>query len=431
MNKQFNLKIGKTKMHIEIPSEHFLHEINGNDYPALPDLEKAIIDALEHPIDSKPLKEIVQAGQKILIVVSDITRVWLKPAKFLPTLVNSLNSYGIADDHIEIIIAQGSHRAHTPEEDIMVCGEEIVKRIKINQHDSQNLAAHKYLGETKHGTPVYINNKAFEVDHVILTGGIIYHLMAGFGGGRKSIMPGISHDKTIQGNHCICLHPETGKGTNPLCQSGKVAGNPMNEDMHEIVEMVKPSFLLNFVYNPQGEFARVVAGHYYNAWLDGCHTVEEILGVEIEHKADLVIATAGGFPKDINLYQGCKTIDNAIYACKDQGTIIFLLDCPDIYEPKVFTDWLHYDDLMEMEADVRKNFSIPAFIAYKTKLIATQFNCIAVTTIPENYPVFEKVGFKPVATLEEAYALAQKSLPKDFKVTVMTNGANTLPIIKK
>lgn len=429
--KNFNLKIGKTKMSIDIPASQLLHEIHGNDYPALSDLPKAIIEALENPIDSKPLRDIVTPGQKVMLVVSDITRVWLKPSQFLPTIVNCLNEYGIQDENICIMIALGSHRAHTPEEDLLVCGEEIVKRIKIYQHDSQNMDIHKYIGKSSRGTEVYISKKAFEVDHLILTGGIIYHLMAGFGGGRKSLMPGISHDKTIQGNHCLCLSPEVGQGTNPLCQSGKLAGNPMYEDMYEICDMVSPSFLVNFVYTAQGEFARVVAGHWHKAWLDGCQTVEQILGVNIEQKADLVIASAGGFPKDINLYQGCKTIDNATAACKDKGTIIFLLDCPDIYEPKVFTDWFRYDDLLEFENAVRANFSIPAFIAYKTKQTAVLYNCIVVTTIPENFAVFEKVGFKAVTSLDEAYELAKQSLPNNFSVTVMTNGANTLPIIKK
>ena len=431
MIKNFNLKIGKTEMTLDIPTTQILHEIHGNDYPALENLEQSIIDAMNNPIASKPLKEIVQAGQKVLLIVSDITRVWLKPAKFLPPIVNYLNECGIPDANINIIIAQGSHRAHTPEEDLLVCGEEIVKRIKIHQHDAYNMDIHKYVGKTTRGTEIYVNNKAFESDHVILTGGIIYHLMAGFGGGRKSLMPGICHDKTIQGNHCLCLHPEIGKGTNPLCQSGKLEGNPMYEDMYEICDMVSPSFLINFVYTAEGDFARVVAGHWHHAWVDGCKTVEDILGIEIEQKADLVIASAGGFPKDINLYQGCKTIDNATAACKDNGTIIFLLDCPDIYEPKVFTDWFRYDDLLEFENAVRENFSIPAFIAYKTKQTAVQYNCIAVTTIPDNFKVFERVGFKPVATLEEAYKLAQKTLPHNFSVTIMTHGANTLPIIKK
>lgn len=430
MEKKFDLKIGKGKMSLSIPEEKLMHDIVGNEYPAIENLEAAIIQALENPIASQPLKDIVKPGEKIVLVVSDITRVWLKMSQFLPTIVNQLNAYGIADADISILISQGSHRAHTPAEDILVCGQEIVDRIKVYQHNSKDENNLKYLGDTSRGTPVYINKMACAADHVILTGGIVYHLMAGFGGGRKSVMPGISGDKTIQANHCHALSPVAGQGANPLCESGKLSGNPLNEDMVEAAAKLNPSFAINFAYNSSGEFAQVVAGHWHKAWLKGCETVAQVFGVDIGKKADLVIATAGGFPKDINLYQGCKTVDNAIFACKDKGTIIFMLDCPDIHEPKEFTEWLRYDDLLEFENAVRNDFSIPAFIAFKTKQTGALFNCIAVTTIPENYPVFEKVGFQPVATLEEAYALAKKSLPADFTVTVMSQGANTLPIVK-
>lgn len=430
MEKKFDLKIGKGKMSVSIPEEKLIHDIVGNEYPAIENLEAAVIAAMENPIASKPLKEIVKPGEKIVLVVSDITRVWLKMSKFLPTVVNQLNAYGIPDADISILIAQGSHRAHTHEEDVLVCGQEIVDRIKIYQHDCKDEANLNYLGDTSRGTPVYINKMACEADHVIITGGIVFHLMAGFGGGRKSVMPGISGDKTIQTNHCLALSPTQGAGANPLCESNKLSGNPLNEDMVEAAAKLNPSFAINFVYNSSGDFAQVVAGHWHESWLKGCETVSKVFGVDIQEKADLVIATAGGFPKDINLYQGCKTIDNAVFACKENGTIIFMLDCPDINEPKEFTEWLRYDDILEFEDAVRNDFSIPAFIAFKTKLNGSMFNCIAVTTIESNYPVFEKVGFKPVATLEEAYALAKQSLPENFTVTIMSQGANTLPIIK-
>lgn len=430
MEKKFDLKIGKGKMSISIPEEKLVHNIVGNEYPAIKDLEAAVIEAMENPIDSKPLKEIVKPGQKIVLVVSDVTRVWLKMSQFLPTIVNQLNAYGIPDENISILIAQGSHRAHTPAEDLLVCGQEIVNRIKIYQHDCKDESQLTYLGDTSRGTPVYINKRACEADHVILTGGIVYHLMAGFGGGRKSVMPGISGNTTIQKNHCIALAPVAGQGANPLCESGKLTGNPLNEDMVEAAAKLNPSFSINFVYTSSGEFAQVVAGHCHTSWVKGCETVAKVFGVDIQEKADLVIATAGGFPKDINLYQGSKTVDNAFFACKEKGTIIFMLDCPDINEPKEFTEWLRYDDILEFENAVRADFSIPAFIAFKTKQTGKLFNCIAVTTIESNYPVFEKVGFKPVATLAEAYELAKQSLPENFTVTIMSQGANTLPIMK-
>lgn len=429
MEKTYSLKIGKEKMQLALPESKVLYHIEGNEYPPITDLASAIATAINNPIDSKPLAQIVTPGDKVAILASDVTRAWLKMDQFLPIILNNLNSFGIPDQDIFLVNATGTHRAHTEAENIITYGQEVVNRIKIYQHnayDNDNLLE---LGVTSRGTPVFLNKLVCQADKVILTGGTVYHLMAGYGGGRKSVMPGISGDKTVQANHSIAMHPEVGKGVNPLCQAGATTGNPLHEDMVEVAQMLNPDFLINFAYNAHGEFAEVVAGNWLTAWEKCCQYVDKIFGIEINKQADLVIATAGGFPKDINLYQGSKTVDNAYFACKQGGTIIFLLECPDIYEPPAFTQWLRFEDIQEFENAVRADFSIPAFIAFKLTDTAQKYNCIAVTK-PENFEVFKRVGMKTLTSLDEAYALAQESLPKDFTVTLMPQGANTLPIIK-
>ena len=429
MDQTYSLKIGKEKMSITLPENKVLYNIEGNDYPGIEDLSSQILQAVTNPVDSKPLKEVVSPGDKVAILASDVTRAWLKADKFLPIILNLLNSYGICDQDIFLVNATGTHRAHTPTENILTYGQEVVDRIKIYQHnayDNDNLVE---FGSTSRGTPVFLNKMVCSADKVILTGGTVYHLMAGYGGGRKSIMPGISGDKTVQANHSLAMHPELGKGVNPLCQAGATIGNPLHEDMVEVAQMLDPDFLINFAYNAHGEFAEVVAGHWLTAWEKCCQYVDQIFGIAIKEPANLVIATAGGFPKDINLYQGSKTVDNAYFACKQGGTIIFLLECPDIAEPPAFTKWLRFDDIAKFEAAVRADFSIPAFIAFKLSDVAQKYNCIAVTK-PENFEIFKRVGMRPAATLTEAYALAKKDLPEDFTITLMPQGANTLPILK-
>ena len=430
MNKTFTLKYGKQKMSISLPTDKILYDIKGNDCESISDLPAALLHAIKNPIDSKPLQEIVKPGEKVVIIVSDVTRAWIKSDKFLPTILNELNTYGIPDSDISIIIALGTHRCHTPEEDVLVCGQEVVDRVKIYQHDGLDESQLVQLGSTSFGTPIIINKLVHEADRIILTGGITFHLMAGYGGGRKSIIPGVSGDAAIQGNHSIAMHPEVGKGVNPLCESGKTGGNPLNEDMLEACNIVKPDFLINFAYDANGDFAKIVAGHWHTAWQEGCKFVNQIFGIPIAQKAELVIATAGGFPKDINLYQGCKMIDNAMMACKEGGSMIFLLECPDIKEPAAFSDWLRYTDVLEFEKAVRADFSIPAFIAFKLFYTAQEYNCVLVTK-PENFEIAKRVGMQPAATLDEAFALVQDKLPKDYKVTIMSQGANTVPIMKK
>lgn len=429
--RKYKMAIGKKFMDISLPAAKIINEVEGNSYPALHCVKLATREAMRNPIDSKPLREIVQAGEKVFIIVSDITRA-IYTKEFLPTIVDELNIIGIPDQDIKIMIAQGTHRPQTHEEDIAVCGADIVQRIEIFQHDCHDEDNLVYLGTSTHGTPAYINKKIVEADRIILTGGITFHLMGGFGGGRKSIMPGVSGNKTIQKNHSIAIHEEFGKGFNPLCESAKLINNPLHEDMIEIAAMVNPDFLINVVFNADGKFARVVGGHWKTAWEEGCKTVSEIFNVAIVERTDLVIASAGGFPKDINLYQSTKTVENAFYAIKPGGVFIFFLDCPEIMDPPVFTECFGYKDLVEFETALRADFSIPAFIAFKCANIAKDFHCILITR-EENKEFAKTTGMIPVTTFEEAWELAEKFLrdKPNYTISVMGHGANTLPAVKK
>ena len=432
MEKTIQFAYGQGTMPLTLSEEHILYEIEGAPSNAIEDVAQATLEALRNPIGTPALREIVKKGETVAIVVSDITRSWIKSYAFLPTILNELNDAGIPDKDIFIVIALGTHRPHTHEEDVSVCGEEVVNRVRILQHDGLDESQLTYLGETTRGTKAYVNSHVVNADRVILTGGIAFHLMAGFGGGRKSIMPGVSGDKTIQGNHSLALHPTAGMGSNPLCESGKLEGNPVHEDMVEVAAMVKPDFLVNGVYTAEGKFHQIVAGHWHDAWREGCKSVEKIFGIKIQEKADAVIASAGGFPKDINLYQGSKTIDNAFMATKPNGVFICLLECPDIKEPPIFSSWFRFDDIQEFEQAVRDDFSIPAFIAFKCADIAKKMTVILVTR-PENADFVKRTGMIPVSTLDEAWRMAEARLADkpDYKVTVMTHGANTVPTMEK
>ena len=244
-------------------------------------------------------------------------------------------------------------------------------------------------------------------------------------------MPGVASYATIQGNHTFCLDAEVGKGTSSACASGKLEGNNMHEDQLEMAAMLKPDFLLNVVLNAEGEFARFVAGHWYEAWLSGCETVREIFGVPIQEKADLVIATAGGYPKDINFYQGTKAQDNAAMACKEDGVVILMLECSDIQEPPDFMGWFAYENLYDREIELRKAFTVPGFVALQLGE-QIQRRPHIVITLPENKAVIERTGMYAATTLEEALKLAEEKLGRsDYKVTLMPHAANTVPLLKK
>lgn len=426
----FELGLGKRTVSFTLPEEKISKVIEGKPYQAIVDVATAVRQALRSPIGTPPLRQVVKPGEKVVIVASDITRAWLKHDRFLPHLLDELNAAGIPDADISLIVALGAHRYHTDAENVSVYGQEVVDRIGIIQSHAPVDEDFVDIGTTSRGVPVKINKAVVNADRVILTGGIVYHLMAGFGGGRKSIIPGVASYPTIQGNHSFCLHEQPGKGINPVSGSGRLEGNPMHEDMLEMAEMLNADFLFNVVLDTEGNFARFVAGHWLEAWQEGCRTTAEIFGVSIDRQADLVIASAGGFPKDINLYQGSKTIDNAVLACKDDGVVILLLECADIAEPPDFSGWFNYEDLLEREQALRKGFTVPGFIALKIGLMAKKIPHIVVT-LPENREFIERAGMIAVTTIEEAIALAEEKLGRsDYQVIVMPHAANTVPILK-
>jgi nickel-dependent lactate racemase len=278
---------------------------------------------------------------------------------------------------------------------------------------------------------VAINKIAAEADRIILTGGVVYHYMVGYGGGRKSVMPGFCALETIKQNHLWVLGTEVGSGTNPACASGSTKGNPMHEDMMEIAALARPDFLVNIVPNLAGQIAGVFAGNWATAWWAATRLVDRIFGVPIAEETDIVIATAGGYPKDINLYQTQKTIDNAWRAMKPNGAAVILAECPDIREPKEFFDWFDHTDRLEMEKALRADYVLAGWLAFH-QLEYRDKGLIILVTREENFPYAEKARLHPVASIEEALRVAHAHCGAlQPKITVMPQGANTLPIIKK
>lgn len=429
--KTFGFGYGNEVVQLALPEEQIIYEVEGRPVGAIEDVPGAVRTALRNPIGTDPLRQIVQTGETVAIVVSDITRAWIKANQFLPVLLDELNEAGIPDQDIFIMVALGAHRPHTEEEDIIVCGASVCHRVRVYQHNARDKAGLVYNGKTTRGVEAWTNKRVMDADRIILTGGIVYHLMAGFGAGRKAVMPGISGYDTIQANHRFCLHPEVGGGLNENCMSGKTDGNDMHEDQMEIAAMVDPDFLLNVVFTPEGKFAGVFAGHWQSAWEEGCKLVEKIYGIPIEAKADLVVASAGGFPKDINLYQGAKTLDNAYMATKTGGVAICFLECRDIMEPAEFSNWFRYPDALAFENALRAAFTVPGFIAFKCISIAKDISMIVVTK-PENAEFIRKTGMIPAATAEEAMQIAKEKIGReDFTITVMCHAANTVPILKQ
>jgi len=426
--QEFKLGFGDGFLSVNLPAARKVQVVEGKSTSPVADVPAAVRQALRQPTGTPPLQEIVASGDKVAIIVSDYTRSWLHYERFLPLIFDELNIAGIPDENITLVVALGAHRRHSDAENTAVYGPEAVSRVSILQSYACDEADFAYVGTTSRGVAAHIHRQVLAADKVILTGGIGYHPMAGFAGGRKSIIPGVASYSTIQANHRFCLHGQVGRGINPDCGCGKLLGNPMHEDQMEIAAMVNPAFLFNAILTPHGEVVRFVSGHWQTAWEEGCRSVAELYGVPISEKTDLVIASAGGFPKDINFYQGTKAIENAVAACKPDGVIIALLECRNIFDPPDFSGWFDIASLTEREMALRGGFTVPGYVALKNGLDAARMPQIIVT-LPENRAFVEKAGMTAVTSFAEALALAEAQIKRsEYTVTVMPEAANTLPL---
>ena len=431
--KEFKFGFGTGYQSVMLPEEHISDVIEGNPTPDV-DVEQATLECMRHPIGSAPLVDVVKPGDKVCIVCADVTRTWNHSDQFVIHIVNELNRGGIPDGDICIVFAQGTHRAQTPEEDIRVVGGEVARRIRLYQHDSRDKDNLVLVGTTKIGTPVFINKHVVEADKVIIVDGITTHLFAGYGGGRKLILPGVAGWDSIQINHCHALADHFGDGINPLTRSTKLDHNPVSDDMQEACDMIKPCFLVHSIVNADGKIGRMVGGDPYEAWLEGTKEVYRIQKVPFRQKADVSFACAGGYPKDVSLYQGCKCYDPAESATKEGGIIIAIMEASDVMEPPEYMGSFRFDTEEAMEKALRENFTIPFFVAFNLFCMAHKYTIYLVTK-KENLEITKKTGQIPVATVEEAWELAQKQLAAegrtDYTINIMPHCASIVPTLSE
>ena len=346
----------------------------------------------------------------------------------MPKIIAQLNAAGLEDRDIIIISATGTHRMQTADEHRILIGDELANRFEILDHDCRDNENHVYVGTTSFGTRVMIDRRAMECKHIIITGGIVYHFLPGWSGGKKSILPGISSYETVMHNHGLSLVPEFGKGVRPTVHSGNIDNNPVYQDMLEAANFVKPDFMFNVIVGHEGQIAGAVAGNYVTAHERGCRMVDQLNGVKIKGKADLVVATAGGYPKDINFYQSIKVLLNAERAVKDGGTAILMFDCPEgIGGDGGLEDILtNFSTMNDREKCLRDAFSISKFVGYYFCSVETRVHVIMVTNL--NPDTFKTTGIILKKTLKEAVEEAKTFLPDDYTANIMPLGANTFPI---
>jgi lactate racemase len=417
------LPYGKTDVCVRVPARNLLGTIDPVDRSCAPDAKAEVERALKEPIPvgSKRLSEIAKSESKVAIVVDDSTRKSPSQIMLLPVLAE-LNLAGVPDENITIIFGCGTHRAVKPEEAEALVGAEVVKRVKTISHDcrAQDLVN---LGTTKtHGNKILVNRVFADADVKVLLGDVNFHYYAGYGGGRKSVLPAVCGEETIKHNHSMLLHANA--------RTGNLEDNPVHQDMTEAARLVKVDFILNVVENKKGEVVKAFAGDVEQAFMEAVKLVDEMYHVTIDRRADIIVVSAGGYPADMNLYQAYKALDNALDAVKRGGVVILVAECVEGHGHQVFYDWMaRIGDLKNIEREIKRNFVMGGHKSYYLLKALQNHQIFLVSSLPDYYAtsIFK---LKTARAVNDALMEAFKVAGSASRVWAMPQGSHTLPVFK-
>ena len=399
---------------VEVPEKNLLGVLMANqvDYDLMN--EEEVVRALENPIGTPRLREIVKPGEKIAIITSDITRP-CPTYRIMPALLDELYAAGCRREDITLVFALGSHRGHTPEEMKKLAGERAYGEIRCVDSSREDCV---HVGVTDCGTPVDITRVVAEADRRICLGNIEYHYFAGYSGGAKAIMPGVSTREAIQSNHSMMVREEA--------HAGNLDSNPLRQDLEQAAAMVGVDFIVNVVLNEHKQIVRAVAGDLVKAHREGCRFLDRMYLKKLDARADIVLVSQGGAPKDLNLYQTQKALDNAKHAVKKGGTIILIGSCKEGLGEKVFEQWmLSAPTAHSMIERIGREFQLGG---HKAAAIAMVLENAEIYLVSDLEPAFvEKIFLKPAKSAQEALDKAFERLGPDATVLAMPYGGSTLP----
>lgn len=376
--------------------------------------------ALDAPVGSPRLEEIIKAGERVVVVVPDATRA-AGVERVAPLLVERLNRHGVTDAQISVLVGGGIHRPPTGAEIRAILGTELPERIAVHPHDANDASTHAQLGVTARGTPVVLNRRLVEVDHVIAVGAISFHYIAGFSGGRKAILPGCAAERSIQANHLLSFDRTTLEKRAGIA-SGCLDGNPVHEDMSEAVGMLDPSFLVNTVLDADGEIASVYAGHWREAHRRGCDEYRAAHCVPVKERRPLVVVSAGGSPRDVNLIQSHKALEHASAVLEDGGTMLAVAECGRGLGRDDFLRWFVPGGSRATALMLVEDYKINGQTAWGLRRKAERFRLLLVSSLEPD--TVRLMGLEPYPTLESA--LSTVATQPGY---IIPNGLSTLPLI--
>ncbi|MBC7329759.1 nickel-dependent lactate racemase [bacterium] len=421
-----SLLYGEKVLFLELPAERVKAVLHSKDAPALEDVEGRIMELLDNPIASPPLREIARGKKTACVVISDITRP-VPNRIILPPLLRYLEEAGIRREDILILIATGLHRPNLGDELERMVGREIMRNYRIENHIARDKSQQKFLGKTKRGTEVWVNRLYLEADLKILTGLIEPHFMAGYSGGRKSICPGISGVDTVKiqhGPHFL---------EHPNADNGIIEGNPFHEEALEIAKIAGADFILNITINRERKVTGVFAGDMEKAWEEGVKFVDKFVKVGIDEPVEVVLTHGGGAPLDATFYQTVKGMVGALPILKPGGTIIIASSCSEGVGSEEFRTLLWNSESLEKTVERMydpANFIIDQWEVEELAKVYKKAKDVYLYTDGLSDEEIRHCFVKRAEDLERTIMDVLESYGKDAKLAVISEGPYIIPYVK-
>ena len=419
---KFSLPYGSLRKDLSLEDKYVTSIVSPPRLPNVDEVER-LSSAIEHPIGSPGLKSFLSGARDVTIVVPDKTRRG-RVNIVLPFLIERLVESGVEEEAITIIFANGAHAKQSEEEKRNILGDEIYFSFRIEEHDAYH-GNFVDVGATHFGTEVRLNAVVAHAHRVIAIGPIVHHYFAGFGGGPKLLMPGVAAYQSILQNHRRTLTPEG--NFQPNCEVGALDGNPVAEDIADAVRFFPPTFFLGTIHDASGKIVDAVAGDILQAHRLGAKKVEQMNAAHLDEPADLVIASAGGYPKDLNFIQAHKAIHHAAKAVRDGGVLLIFAECREGIGSQSFLQWFNMP-IDEMKRHLFNEYTLHGHTALSLRTKAQRITIVLVSSLPDE--VVESMGLVAARTPEKGLEEARSRLTNSFKAIILTDGSITVPRIK-
>ena len=422
---EITMPYGTEEVALRLPPDIDVDFIGPGETTAIVDIEDALLAALSKPLGLPPLADTLLPDSSVVILISDITRA-KGSEKLLPLIIGYIADAGVDHRAITVLVARGTHRKLTKEEK-EILRTAVPPGVSIREHDCDDSAALSALLLTQRGTPVRTNLALKDVDATILLAPVSFHYFAGFGGGRKLVLPGCTDRASIVANHRLSLVDGDPVRLHDKCRAGNLQGNPIHEDMCETLEALDGVFGINFFGNTSGEPVFVNAGDPIRAHVEACEEYRRVYERPIEDTYDVVILSAGGFPYDINLLQSHKAMRTMAGAVSDGGTILYYAKC----EEGVGSETLEAALRMKKKAFLKtawKDYALNNTTAISLHDLTDRFEIGMVSAV--NVDVLLRCGIKSCVNTEAFLAEALEKHGTN-RLAVVNHGTVTLPRIRR